>query len=140
MSLTFCAILFGRLDSCEYSMPESFFAGLTLSARNELKEMNVNLGQLVDSPMSLPAWNTTLTISRAFFNFGESTCNWLFVLKSYSSGPSNCPLGCRPVCQGLYSSPHTHQSPLIPCTNKWQTHVQIPHSYIRPVQGTNNIG
>ena len=80
MLLTFCAMPFGALDSCEYSMLESFFADLTLGTRNELKELHVNLGQLVDSPTSLPAWNMTLTISRAFFNFGESACNWLFGL------------------------------------------------------------
>ena len=37
--------------------------------------MHKNIKQLVDDPTSLPVWNITLTVTHAFFNFGESIFN-----------------------------------------------------------------
>ena len=43
------------------------------ACRRQLENIHANLEQLVDSPESLPEWNVTLTITYAFFNFGELT-------------------------------------------------------------------
>ena len=43
--------------------------------RSELKEIHANLEQLIDSPESLLAWNMTLIVTHAFFNFCESICS-----------------------------------------------------------------
>jgi hypothetical protein len=42
--------------------------------------MHTSLGQLVDSPESLPPWNVTLIVTRAFFNFGELIQLFLFAI------------------------------------------------------------
>ena len=51
------------------------FSLMPYDYRSELENIHKGLEQLVDSPASLPIWNMTLVITRAFFNFGEFTCN-----------------------------------------------------------------
>lgn len=75
--------------------------------RNELQNMQTSLQQLVDSPESLLAWNMTLTVTHAFFNFGESISNQLFDLLLYLANLSYCPLGCGLVHQCHYLSSYT---------------------------------
>jgi hypothetical protein len=43
--------------------------------RSDLEKIHEGFEQLVDDPTSLPVWNLTLTITRAFFNFGEFRSN-----------------------------------------------------------------
>ena len=72
-SPAYSSATFSIAHCCESCLDsEAALIDLFCSCRAELERIHEHLSEFVDSPESTPVWNVTVTVTRAFFNYGES--------------------------------------------------------------------